>query len=115
MSEPEASSVVPAASDAAEPPEEPPGVYAVFHGLRVTPHIRVWVKKEQLNSGVVVRAWMIPPAARMRSMTGAFSVATFPAFTTEPSVSDRPAIACFSLVATGMPSSGRGSRPPLPR
>jgi hypothetical protein len=33
-----ASVLVPAASDAAEPPLDPPGEYAVFHGFRVTPH-----------------------------------------------------------------------------
>ena len=56
MSEPVARVVVPAASAAAEPPEDPPGVYAGFHGLRVTPHSRECVTVVQQNSGHVVRA-----------------------------------------------------------
>ena len=39
MSEPVAKALVPADSDAALPPDEPPGVNSGFHGLRVTPHI----------------------------------------------------------------------------
>ncbi len=37
MSEPVASIADPAASAAAPPPVEPPGLYSVFHGFRVTP------------------------------------------------------------------------------
>ncbi len=40
MSEPEASVEVPAASDAPEPPEEPPTASSGLCGLRVTPHSR---------------------------------------------------------------------------
>ena len=40
MSEPVAIADVPEASEAAVPPDEPPGVNFGFHGLRVTPHSR---------------------------------------------------------------------------
>jgi hypothetical protein len=40
MSVPVASGVVPAASAAADPPDEPPALVSRFHGLRVTPHRR---------------------------------------------------------------------------
>jgi hypothetical protein len=53
MSEPVASVAEPAASAAADPPLDPPGEYAVFHGLRVTPHSFVQVNGAQENSGVV--------------------------------------------------------------
>jgi hypothetical protein len=43
MSEPLASVVVPAASAAPDPPEEPPAPTSGFHGLRVTPQMREWV------------------------------------------------------------------------
>ena len=33
-----ANGMMPAATAAAEPPLEPPGVRSVFHGLRVVPH-----------------------------------------------------------------------------
>ena len=64
MSEPLASVVVPEASAAPEPPEDPPTAYAGFHGLRVTPQIRDCVKPAHENSGAVVRAWTIAPASR---------------------------------------------------
>lgn len=38
ISEPVAIDDVPDASEAAEPPDEPPGVNLGFQGLRVTPH-----------------------------------------------------------------------------
>ena len=61
MSEPLASVVVPAASAAPEPPDEPPTPNSGFHGLRVTPHRRECVKPAHENSGAVVRAWTIAP------------------------------------------------------
>ena len=71
MSEPVASVVEPAASEAAEPPEEPPGLNCRFHGLCVTPHSREWVNGAQENSGAVERAWTMAPAAMTRSATTA--------------------------------------------
>ena len=56
MSDPVQSVEVPEASDAAAPPEEPPGVKAGFHGFRVTPQSRDQVKVAQEYSGVAVRA-----------------------------------------------------------
>ena len=70
MSLPVANGANPAASAAPDPPDDPPGVNAVFHGLRVTPHSLVWQKPAQLNSGVEVRMWMTPPASWIRSMIG---------------------------------------------
>ena len=70
MSEPLASVAVPAASAAPDPPEEPPTAYSGFHGLRVTPHSREWVKPAHENSGAVDRAWMIDPDSRIRSANG---------------------------------------------
>ena len=48
---PSASVVMPAATAAPAPPEEPPGVYSRFHGLRVTPQSGLWVAPEWANSG----------------------------------------------------------------
>ena len=66
MSEPLASVVVPAASAAPEPPEEPPAPTSGFHGLRVTPQMRECVKSAHENSGAVVRACTIAPASSIR-------------------------------------------------
>jgi hypothetical protein len=111
MSEPPASVAVPAASAAPEPPEEPPTPISGFHGLRVTPCRRVWVKPAHENSGVVARAWTIAPASRMRWASGDVSSATSSLKISEPCVHGCPAMAISSLTASGMPSSGRGSSP----
>src|SRR4051794_32430312 len=66
MSDPLASVVVPEASAAPEPPDEPPTEYSGFHGFRVTPHRRDCVKPAHENSGAVDRAWTIAPASRCR-------------------------------------------------
>src|SRR3546814_4595271 len=44
----------PAATAAAVPPDDPPGVRLGSHGLRVTPHARVLVKLRVPNSGAAV-------------------------------------------------------------
>ena len=66
MSLPVARVVLPAASAAPEPPDEPPGVTAKFHGLRVMPHSFDQVMEALENSGVVLRAWTIAPASSSR-------------------------------------------------
>ena len=76
MSDPIAKGEVPAASEAADPPEEPPGVKAGFHGLRVTPQSRLQQMPAAENSGVAVRAWTMPPAARIRWLLTEVRVAT---------------------------------------
>ncbi len=58
-----------AATAAAEPEEEPPGVCAVFHGLRVGPG------SKYANSVVCVLPRMTAPAARSRATAAASSVA----------------------------------------
>ena len=78
MAVPSASAAQPVATAAPEPPDEPPGVRSVFHGLRVTPHSGLWQKPEWANSGVVVLPTMMPPAAFMRwTMTASKSGTQF--------------------------------------
>ena len=67
MSVPIASGVTPAATDAEAPPEDPPGVRAGSHGLRVMPDNRLSVRPNMASSGVVVLPTMTAPAARSRS------------------------------------------------
>src|SRR5207249_8689705 len=52
-SEPVASHTCPLASAAAEPPEEPPQVRVVSHGLRVSPNTSLKVLPPAPNSGVL--------------------------------------------------------------
>ena len=111
MSEPLASSDVPAASDAPEPPDEPPTPNSGFHGLRVTPHSREWVNPAHENSGVVERAWMMPPASMIRSATAVVVWPMSSLCISEASDSGSPTIDSSSLSATGSPSRGRGGSP----
>ncbi len=86
MSEPVARLAIPAARAAPEPPDEPPGLYSRFQGLRVTPQIRESVIAAQQNSGVAERAWMMPPASMIRWMHAAVRSATTSLRISEPSV-----------------------------
>ena len=67
MSVPSASDTQPVATATAEPPDEPPGLSAGFHGLRVAPQSGLRVKLEYANSGVVVLPTTNAPAACRRS------------------------------------------------
>ena len=55
--------IIPTATAAAEPPDEPPGVRSGFHGLRVTPWRYVRVQLVDPNSGEVVSPTSTAPAA----------------------------------------------------
>src|SRR5437867_12757987 len=75
---PSASGTMPAATAAAEPHEEPPGVYAGLCGFRVFPGVRV------ANSVVTVLPMMTAPAARSNEATDASRDDVRPAWRTEP-------------------------------
>jgi len=64
MSEPTSSTVSPAASAAAPPPLEPPGVRSSAHGLRVGPKRRDSVVGRIPISGKAVLPTITNPAAR---------------------------------------------------
>ncbi len=66
----------PAATAAAEPPLEPPGVSAVSHGLRVSGPRRFFVSPSRPNAGVFVFPTITAPAARSRATAGQSSVGT---------------------------------------
>src|SRR6202035_1071745 len=74
-SEAVAAATIPAATADAEPPEEPPGVRAGFHGLRVTPLASVAVQGKIISSGTFVIPIGIAPAARSLR-TGSASAVT---------------------------------------
>jgi hypothetical protein len=65
----------PAATAAAEPPEEPPGVRDGSHGLRVIPLACEAVHGKIISSGTFVIATGIAPAARSRASSTASSAA----------------------------------------
>src|SRR5580692_4961184 len=71
-----ASGTMPVAAATADPPDEPAGLSAGFHGLRVGPNSSLVVLAPQANSGVLVLARIMVPAAFNRRTTSASSPGT---------------------------------------
>ena len=68
-----ASGSMPVATATAEPPDEPAGLSSGFHGLRVAPNTALTVLAPVANSGVLVLASTMAPAAFSRRTTSASS------------------------------------------
>jgi len=68
-SPPPAKGAIPEATAAAEPPLEPPGVRAIFHGLRVGPNASGSVYAINPNSGVLVLPNITTPELMYRFAT----------------------------------------------
>jgi hypothetical protein len=81
---PSANGVMPAATEAAQPALEPPGVSERSSGLRVTPVSGLSPTGLHPNSLVVVLPIRIAPAARARSTEGASTFPTLPSIAREP-------------------------------
>jgi len=90
---------MPAATAAAEPLEDPPGVWPELCGLRVLPGVRV------ANSVVTVLPRMTPPAPRSSDTTEASRDGVRPACSTEPFSVGMSAVSMMSLRPTGTPCS----------
>ena len=69
VSEPRASGANPAATAAAEPPEEPPGTRSGSCGLRVAPKADVSVDEPMANSSMLVLPITTAPASARRVTT----------------------------------------------
>ena len=63
VSEPRARKHSPAATAAQEPPEEPPGTWSRFQGLRVWPKYEVSVVLPMANSSMLVLPRITAPAS----------------------------------------------------
>jgi len=111
QSEAVASGVIPDAIAAELPPEEPPGVRARFHGLRLAPKSRFRVKAVWPNSGVLVLPTTIAPAALSRAIWTESSCARLSLNGAEPKVVVIPATSSRSLTPSGSPASGPVSAP----
>src|SRR5689334_12987532 len=81
----------PAATAAADPPDEPPGVRSGFHGLRAGPHATGSVMPFAPNSGVLVLPNTTSPASTQRWTTVACSAAGVDIHAREPDEVGRPA------------------------
>jgi hypothetical protein len=108
-SDAEATPTMPAATAAALPPLDPPGLRCGFHGLRVAPHVFDSVKPQIASSGKFDLPTITAPAARIRatiaeSAAAGTSQAPVPSMVTSPS-----RLASSSLSAMGTPCSGPSS------
>src|SRR6185503_11826840 len=113
---PTASGPMPAATAATAPPEEPPGVFARFHGLRVMPVSALSVTPFQPNSGVVVLLSSTAPCSRRRATTGASSFqGPFGSIVFEPRSVGQPFVSRMSFTDTGTPSSRPFGSPRIQR
>jgi len=81
---PSAIGVMPAATDAAAPALDPPGVFPRFQGWRVIPVSGLSPTGLHPNSLVVVLPMRMAPAALARSTAGASTAATLFAMAREP-------------------------------
>src|SRR5680860_1275192 len=104
-SDPVASHVWPLATATAEPPEEPPQVMAVFHGLTVLPNTSLKVLAPCPNSGVLAFATTIPPLDSRVSTIASEPSGTLSANSCEPYVVRTPDTSLRSLTAIGIPPS----------
>src|SRR5437588_6436671 len=87
-----AAGTLPAAPAVADPPEEPPGVRVVSHGLRVIPFASLAVHGQVMSSGTLVMPIGIAPAARSRR-TISESAGSGGPYDRDPRVRDCPATA----------------------
>src|SRR5439155_8236100 len=102
---PSVSGPMPAATAAAPPPEDPPGVFAGFHGLRVIPVSGLSVTPFQPNSGVVVLPSSTAPFSLSLAVAGASSFhGPFGSTVFEPRSVGQPFVRMMSLMDTGTPS-----------
>ena len=113
-SAPRAAGTMPAATAAAEPPLDPPGVRSTSHGLRVTPHVIDSVNGHRPSSGIVVLPTTTAPPARSRRTTSASSaaravIAPFPGWSPRRRGRSRPSR------QRGFPAAARPPRPSCAR
>src|SRR5579883_1252976 len=101
----------PAATAAPAPPDEPPGVRSVFHGLRVMPFSGESVTPLWPNSELVLWAKTMAPASRRRATAGASSAAGVLSVSLLPIEAGQPLAPTSSLIDTGTPSSGDSGLP----
>ena len=98
---------MPAATAAAVPPDEPPGVLLGSHGLRVMPVSGELVSPLQPNSGVPVLPSSTAPASRRRAVAGASTSQGWSGSTVRlPRSVGQPRVRIRSLIDAGTPSSG---------
>src|ERR1700716_472884 len=106
VSEPRARGAMCAATAAADPPLEPPGVRSSAHGFFVGPKAEFSVDDPMANSSQFVLPTMTAPAACRRSTTVASYGGMNVSRMRDEAVVRMPRVQMLSLRATGTPASG---------
>ena len=111
MSLPSSRPVRPAASAAAAPPEDPPGVRVVSQGLWVQPKTALYDCRSIAKVGRLVLPNTTAPAATSRCTAVALLEGTCPASSGAPEVVRKPAVSNESLIVIGTPCSAPHDSP----
>ena len=106
VSDPSASATAPAATAAADPPEEPPGTRDGSTGFRLGPYADHSVDEPIANSSQTVFPATIAPASRIRRIAVASNGERQPSRILEPQVVGNCDSAMTSFTATTSPASG---------
>ena len=109
VSEPSAHGARPAATAAAEPPDDPPGTRSGSHGLRVGPNAEFSVDEPMANSSMFVLPSSDRPASRQRAATVESNTGTYPERIFDPAVVSTPFVEIRSLNAIGTPAPSASS------
>jgi hypothetical protein len=96
---------MPAATAAAEPPEEPPGTRVGSQGLRVGPYAECSVEEPIANSSMLDLPSETRPAACVRSTTSASQIGRKPARMREPAVVGTSRVEKRSFSTIGTPAT----------
>ncbi len=108
VSVPRDASTNPAATAIPEPPLDPPGTRARFHGLYDGPAAEFCEVTPTANSAMFSFATTDPPARRRRVTTSASDAATLPSKNSEAQVVSTPATSMLSLTPIRRPDRGPG-------
>src|SRR4030095_9743341 len=111
-----APSAMRAATDAAEPPEEPPGTRRLLsplrrHGLPTPPKCEVRLLEPMANSSMFTLPSMTAPAFHRLAVTVDSYGGLKPSRMCEPAVVCTPSVQNRSLMASAMPSSAPSASP----
>src|SRR5216684_630834 len=106
VSDPSASGVRRAATAAADPPLDPPGVRSSAHGFRAGPNAEFSFDDPIANSSQLVFPTTTAPAASSRDTTVASYGGTKVSRMRDDAVVRRPFVQRLSLSAAGTPASG---------
>src|ERR1700747_851360 len=100
-----------AAPAAAEPPDDPPGMWSSDHGFFTVPRELFSLDEPMANSSMFSLPSATAPAAARRAVTVDSEGGTDPRRIFEAQVVSMPRVQKMSLIPSGPPASGPGSRP----